>query len=410
MPEKTKINFEEVFSSCNIVWMYLIMFTLATFHKLLFTENAFNNYDIFRYSFYHLMNGQSLYVAYPEQHFDLFKYSPSFALLMGPFWILPRWIGVLIWNLINALLPVLALKYFTKSTKDRWFFALFILIEMLTSVQNAQSNGLMLGLMMLAFGMIEKHKSRSAALAITLGFSIKIFAIGVAFMQFFQPRKKQIVAWGLLFGTLISIGPALFVGFDGLWQHYAEWMKLLAHDTAHELNYSIMAFFERSLDIRMNNVIWLGLGLILLFLPLIRSSHYAIGSWRIAYFAMILVWIVLFNHKTESPTFIIAMAGAALWFLQSPRTVLRISMLAIVFVFTGLSSTDLFPSAIRENIIKPFAIKVLPCILLFVFMLWELLFSKAFEAETNDQKRNTAAEQTKMAHTITTQHTDEGNR
>ena len=387
MLKRNKINFKVVFSSRNIIWMYLILFTLATIHKLWLTNNAFNNFDIFRYSFHHLMNGQNLYVAYPEQYFDLFKYSPSFAVLMAPFWFLPRWLGVLIWNLVNALLPILALKYFTLSTKDRWFFALFILIEMLTSVQNAQSNGLMLGLMMLAYGRIEKQKSWSAALSLALGFSIKIFAVGVAFMQFFQPKKKQFVAWALLFGTLISLVPALFVGFDGLWQQYAEWTKLLAHDRAHELNYSIMAFFERSLGIGMSNIIWLGLGLFLLFLPLMRRSHYAIVSWRISYFALILVWIVLFNHKTESPTFIIAMAGAALWFLQSPRTVLHISLLAMVFVFTGLSSTDLFPSAVRENFIKPFAIKVLPCILLFAFMLWEMLFRKDFGAATQAQKK-----------------------
>ena len=131
MLKRNKINFKVVFSSRNIVWMYLILFTLATFHKLWLTNNAFNNFDIFRYSFHHLMNGLNLYVAYPEQYFDLFKYSPSFAVLMAPFWFLPRWLGVLIWNLVNALLPILALKYFTLSTKDRWFFALFILIEML---------------------------------------------------------------------------------------------------------------------------------------------------------------------------------------------------------------------------------------------------------------------------------------
>jgi hypothetical protein len=172
------------------------------------------------------------------------------------------------------------------------------------------------------------------------------------------------------------------LGFDELWQQYVQWIQLLAQDTPHELNYSIMAFFERSLGIKIHNIIWLIIGLLLLFLPLLRTSHYTHAPWRMSYFAMILVWMVLFNHKTESPTFIIAMAGAALWFLHSPRTVMHIALLAIVFIFTGLSSTDIFPAVLRENFIKPFAIKVLPCILLFILMFWELLFRNDFEAET----------------------------
>jgi hypothetical protein len=366
--------------------LYLIVFTLATLHKLFLTEGSFNNFDIFRYSFAHLINGDSLYIHHPEHHFDLFKYSPSFAMFMAPFWYLPRLPGAIIWNLINALLPVYALNQFNLTLKHKWFFALFILIEMLTSVQNAQSNGLMLGLMILGYLAIEKGKAGSAAIAIIVGFVIKIFALGVSILVLFKPFKLQFTLWSLLIGIVVLISPAVFIGFGGLFDQYASWIHLLANDTAVALNFSIMSFFERTLNLVMPNSIWLVSGLLLLFLPLIRISYYSNERWRMNYFALLLLWVVLFNHKTESPTFVIAMAGAGLWFIVSERCIVHKILLAIIFIFTGLSSTDLFPPEVRENFIKPFVIKVLPCIILFFFMLYEMLFSNSFETLHGSKK------------------------
>ncbi|KAF0131726.1 MAG: hypothetical protein FD155_250 [Bacteroidetes bacterium] len=360
--------------------LYLLVFTLATLHKLFLTEGSFNNFDIFRYSFAHLINGDNLYVHYPEHYFDLFKYSPSFAMFMAPFWYLPRLPGVIIWNLINALLPVYALNQFNLTLKQKWFFALFILIEMLTSVQNAQSNGLMLGLMILGYHAIEKGKAGSAAIAIIVGFVIKIFALGVSILVLFKPFKLQFTLWSMLIGIVILISPAVFTGFGGLFDQYASWIHLLANDTAIALNFSIMSFFERTLNLVLPNSIWLVSGLLLLFLPLIRISYYSNERWRMNYFALLLLWVVLFNHKTESPTFVIAMAGAAIWYILSEQSKVHKILIVIVFIFTGLAATDIFPYTVRENFIKPFAIKVLPCIILFFFMLYEMLFKKHFKS------------------------------
>jgi len=142
----------------GLVAVYLLVFLIVTLHRLLISETSFNNYDIFRYSFIHLLQGKNLYLAYPDQYFDLYKYSPAFALLMAPFWWLPRIPGVFLWNLLNALLPLSAIKMLPLKEKHQTAFGYFILIEMITSVQNAQSNGLMLGLMMIGFASLENKK------------------------------------------------------------------------------------------------------------------------------------------------------------------------------------------------------------------------------------------------------------
>src|SRR5512146_1816428 len=47
-----------------------------------------NNFAIFRAAFGNLISGRDLYVPHPAQYLDLFKYSPTFALLFSPFSIL----------------------------------------------------------------------------------------------------------------------------------------------------------------------------------------------------------------------------------------------------------------------------------------------------------------------------------
>src|SRR5580658_9739822 len=44
-------------------------------------QTYYNNYVIFKYSFFHLIDGKNLYGIYPDDHWDLFKYSPTFAFL-----------------------------------------------------------------------------------------------------------------------------------------------------------------------------------------------------------------------------------------------------------------------------------------------------------------------------------------
>src|SRR4051794_1450832 len=48
-----------------------------------------NNFLISRAAFEHLRAARDLYAAYPAEHADLFKYTPTFALLFAPFARLP---------------------------------------------------------------------------------------------------------------------------------------------------------------------------------------------------------------------------------------------------------------------------------------------------------------------------------
>jgi hypothetical protein len=88
--------------------------------------------------------------------------------------------------------------------------------------------------------------------------------------------------------------------------------------------------------------------------------------------ASVLLWVVLFNHKAESPTFIIAMVGVVVWYMARPELSWRKWLLGFAFVFTGLVSSDVFPLEWRKAFFEPYAIKVLPVALVWLAALWEM--------------------------------------
>jgi len=357
----------------GLVAVYLLVFLIVTLHRLLISETSFNNYDIFRYSFIHLLQGKNLYLAYPDQYFDLYKYSPAFALLMAPFWWLPRIPGVFLWNLLNALLPLSAIKMLPLKEKHQTAFGYFILIEMITSVQNAQSNGLMLGLMMIGFASLENKKQLTASIAIALGFIIKLFSAVIILMAPSYEGSRKLLLAAAFFALLFVFIPIILTGPEQLWLHYRNWFELLVQDKPHELNYSFRSLINTVFGTQLPNGLFLLIGFITMILPLFRLKAYKNYYWRLAYFAMLLNWVVIFNHKAESPSYVIAMAGAYLWFVSHNQNIFRISLLAFVFLLTGLSATDLFPGILRETWIKPYALKALPCVVLYFVTIFELL-------------------------------------
>ena len=88
----------------------IFLFFLSTALSLFTAYNQhMNNFLIFRASFFHLWDGVSLYQLYPSEHHDLFKYSPTFAMLMGLFAWLPKELGGTLWNLLGVILFSMAL-------------------------------------------------------------------------------------------------------------------------------------------------------------------------------------------------------------------------------------------------------------------------------------------------------------
>ena len=114
-----KNRLKKIISDKRIVLAIYILFALAAsiqsligtkaYHEGGIVYNRYNNYTIFEKSFDHLKNYQDLYIPYPEEHWDLYKYTPSFSVFFAVFNILPDWLGLSLWNLLNAIVLCLAI-------------------------------------------------------------------------------------------------------------------------------------------------------------------------------------------------------------------------------------------------------------------------------------------------------------
>ena len=128
----------------RLIGLFVIILTAAAFQKFLIGH--YNNYLMFARPFACLVNHQSMYVLHPELYDDLYKYSPVFAWLMAPFYYMPDWLGVLLWNLLNAAGLVVGIWYYLADESDaisqRWTALLIIILEALITAQNMQSNNL----------------------------------------------------------------------------------------------------------------------------------------------------------------------------------------------------------------------------------------------------------------------------
>lgn len=345
----------------------------------------YNNYVIFKNSYQHLVSNQNPYQLWVNEHWDLFKYSPTFALLMYPFYQLPDVIGLLIWNLLNTLILFFAftgLKNLDSKTKSILLY--FILPEMVIALQNSQSNALIAGLLIAALNFMERKNFIMATLLITLSVYIKIFGV-VAFMLclFYNERWKataSAIGWMILFAVL----PAIVIGFDQLILDYKNWSIMLAADQDASVGLSILGWLKTWFHIDASKNMVTLIGAIALCIPMIRLKMYQQYKFRILMLANMLIWVVLFNHKAESPTFIIAIAGAALWYFHSNGSRFDLSLLLMAFVFTSLSPSDLFPHFVRDNFFKPYVIKVIPMIIIWIKINYDMFTMPETKAQVLD--------------------------
>src|SRR2546429_2177542 len=85
-----------------VLALYIASAALVTVQQAILRHS--NNVSIFRSASFNLFAGRDLYAAHPEQHFDFYKYSPTFAVLFAPLAYLPFALTFLCWTLLNGLL------------------------------------------------------------------------------------------------------------------------------------------------------------------------------------------------------------------------------------------------------------------------------------------------------------------
>jgi len=293
------------------------------------------------------------------------------------FAIFPDWVGLNLWNLMNVLLLLAAVYYLPYlSNYQKGLILLITMFELLTSVQNEQSNGLMAGLLIFAFAFLEKDKPLLATFCIVFSAFIKLFSI-VGFVLFlFYPKKLKSILFSFIWTCILLLIPLVYIDLEQYKFLINSYLNLLSNDHSISLGYSVMGWLSTwfSLDINKNIIVLIGA--IIFILPFSKVKMYKEVAFRYLALTSVLLWVIIFNHKAESPTFVIAVSGVAIWFILSKKNLLNYILFFSAIILTILSPTDLFPPFIRNEFFKPFVVKVVPCILIWLKIVYEMLAMK----------------------------------
>src|SRR5262249_29890035 len=160
---------------------------------------------------------------------------------------------------------------------------------------------------------------------------IKIYGILACVLFLFYPQKMKFILYCVLWAAVLAFLPLLFVSFDQLIFLYKSWYKIVAEDHATQYGVSLLGLLHTWFNADPDKNILALAGLLLLLLPLIRLKQYNESIFRLNFFASLLIWLIIFNQRAESSTYIIAIAGVAMWYFNSAKTKLDTWLVIIAF-------------------------------------------------------------------------------
>lgn len=357
-----------------ILYVYLL---LSLVISLIFYNQGprrFNNLVIYRQSFFHLLDHKNLYLEYPSEYYDIFLYHPAFPVFFSPLSLIPVSLSLILWTIISSLFIYYTVRLMPVSEKSKIFLYWFVLIELLNNLHSQQTNSVIAALGLLTFIFLEKEKPKWAAVFPLLAFCIKGYGLVFAVMFLFYPEKKKYISYSILWLIALTLLPLPFTGIHYFQQVYQDWVTCLIDD--HKVNFgsSVMgliklakpSFTESDLSkVQFSGVILFTATMIWNWL----KGTYKTQKQRLLLLAYTFLWVILFNHASESPTYIIAIMGAALFFVANSQSLLWKSLSAFVLIFCVLIHTDFFPSSWHiDETIPSIIVRVLPCLLIWIII------------------------------------------
>lgn len=293
------------------------------------------------------MQGVNLYAQFPTTQFDLFKYSPTFALLFAPFAIVPYSVGLLLWNVTNAAALCTAMVLLLTPRAATWALGI-VFLEALGAMQNSQSNGLCAALMIFTLVALEREHVALGAAAVASGAAIKVYPLASGVLGLVSPKRWSHLLWCVVMGALCTLLPLLVTSPTTLLEQYRSWIVLQRADTAKIAMYWIGGVLERlkgapvpHAPIQLFGVLWT------LLIAWYAQRQWSDAVLRRLLLASLLLFAVVFNHMSESPTFVIAFAGVGIWWSVLPRARWRDATVLLALLIGSVGGTDAVPRHIR---------------------------------------------------------------
>lgn len=384
-----KQKFLKFISDYRIIFViYIIVAGVTAYSKYKRGTGGYNNYLIFKGVFYNTLQEKNIFLQYPDLFFDSNHYGVFFSLLIAPFAMMPDWLGCVLWNVAITSVFLYAVYKLPFSDKKKSFFAWLCLQEFITAATYFQFNIILTGLLMLSAIYIYERKETQSAFSILIGTFVKVYGIVGLSAFFFIKNKLRFILSFIILAILFFVLPMLISSPKFGIQSYLDWYTSLSGKNLENQalgtrqDYSLMGVVRRILqNASISNLVFLIPGAIIFMLPYLRIKQYKHLPFQLMILASTLLFVVLFSSGSESPTYIIAIAGVMLWFLMQKRfSKLDIGLLIFVMIFTCFAFSDLFPKSIKENVFVKYSTKAIPCILVWFRVIYELL-TRDFEKD-----------------------------
>lgn len=364
------------------IWFGLVFVALL----VAYNNHTINNFIIFRQSFFHLQNETNLYLEYVTQYWDHYYYSPSFAALVLPFALLPVGISVFIWGFFDAGMLYYAIRQLPISNRKQNFILLLSANEMMNAASNLQSNGIMAATIILSFVYLTQKKESRSALMILSGFFVKLYSItGLAFFFFSQNKNRFILSLLIWFSVLFLL-PLLFTSPTFLLQSYKDWFAALSlksnfdvtKDMYHNMvDITLQGMIKRIFNIPLLNK-WVIIlpGLIVFGAQYLYKAYFSHPIYRLYILCSVLLFIVVFNTGSESPTYIIGVPAICLWYVLQEKTQQHTILFMVAIFFSSFSYSDILTPWVRTHIMMPYALKAMGC-----FIIWVVIAIQIFKRQ-----------------------------
>lgn len=135
---------------------------------------------------------------------------------------LPDGVGLLLWNLVNALALFWAIRTLPRwNEREKAFILWFALIKVVTSMHTSQSNGLIVGLIVAGTSAMGRGRPALASLLLVLAVFIKPFALaGLVVFLLYPCFFLALPFWTFFWGLLVLMLPLLLLPFPEVVDRY----------------------------------------------------------------------------------------------------------------------------------------------------------------------------------------------
>ncbi len=372
-----------------IVWFALALIALVS--EMARGIHSIDNFLVFRGIFDHVWQEKNLFNFYPDEYDSFNNYGPAFSLIIAPFAILPVFVGCFLWGIANAASLFAAIRMLPIKQEQQVIIYWVCCIEMMTSIHSVQFNPMLAAFFIFAFVYTHREKDWIATLFIAAAILTKLYGVAGLVFFFFSKNKIQFVLSFIGWMILLIVLPMAFSSADYIINTYGEWYYQIIKRNQQNIDNSVNAGLQ---DISVPGMVrrifkyydfsdlkLVAVAGILFMIPMIKNKLLNLVSFQLRYLALVLISIVIFSSAAESPTFVIAVSGTAIWLIlqKKPYRFWVKSLLVLLFLLTILSPTDLVPFYIREQFVRAYSLKALPCFIIWcclVYEVWQTKLSK----------------------------------